>query len=341
MKTQSAEVGIVVIGRNEGEFLRSSLESALSATATVVYVDSGSTDDSLTIAADLGVDILKLDSSIPFTAARAYNTGVDRLLSLNPSVQFVQFLDGDAQLMTGWVQVAYDTLVQNPDVAVVCGRRREKFPERSIFNLLADMEWDTPVGDVSECGPESMMRLSLFQTIGGFDQSLIAGEEPEICFRFRQAGGKILRIDADTSRHDMNMTSLKQWWRRSRRGGYAFAEEAWIHRNQPGQYRIRHCLRIWFWALGLPGITIALVPVTGGLSLVLWPIGYTITLYKTYHWASQHRQYSTSYAWLYSLFCLFIKFPELHGQLEFLILKFLRRRRQIIEYKTPILKEGG
>lgn len=339
MNTQIAEVGIVVIGRNEGEFLRSSLESALSASATVVYVDSGSTDDSLEIAADLGVDILELDTSIPFTAARAYNTGVARLLTLDPSVQCVQFLDGDAQLMAGWVQAAYDTLAQDSDVAVVCGRRREKFPERSVFNLLADMEWDTPVGEVTECGPESMMRLSLFQCIGGFNESLIAGEEPEICFRFRQAGGSVVRIDADTSRHDMNMMSFKQWWRRSRRGGYAFAEEAWIHRNQPGYYRFRHCVRTLFWVVLWPGMTIALSPATNGFSLLLWPIGYGVTVYKTYRWSIQHRQYSSSHAWIYGLFCLLIKFPEFQGQVEFLILRVLGRRRQLIEYKTPVLGE--
>jgi GT2 family glycosyltransferase len=330
-----SDVGVVVIGRNEGEFLRQSLTSALSAANTVVYVDSGSTDDSLTIAADLGVDVVELDPAIPFTAARAYNTGVDRVLSLNPSVAFVQFLDGDACLMPDWVNAAREAMREHPDVAVVCGRRCEKFPERSTYNLLADMEWDTPVGEVTECGPEAMMRLSLFQAVGGFDTSLIAGEEPEICFRLRQQGGNVLRIDAASSRHDMNMTRFGQWWRRSRRGGYAFAEEAWIHARDGVQYRIKECLRIWLWALGLPLAAIFLIPVTAGFSLLLLPIGYGIAVGKTYAWAVRQRQYGSAKAMTYSLFCLLIKFPELHGQVEFLWLKLLQRNRQIIEYKTP------
>lgn len=339
MNAKIADVGIVVIGRNEGKFLRASLASALSATAAVVYVDSGSTDDSLEIAADLGVVVLELDTSIPFTAARAYNAGVNHLLARYSSVQFIQFLDGDAQLVAGWVHTAYSVLVNNPEVAVVCGRRREKFVERSIFNLLADMEWNTAIGEVTACGPEAMMRLSLFQTIRGFDETLIAGEEPEICFRFRQAGGEIWRIDAETSRHDMNMMTVGQWWQRSRRGGYAFAESAWIHRNKTGHYRGKHCLRIWFWTLGLPALAIVLSLITAKASLLLLPIGYGITLYKTYRGAIQHRQYSTSHAWIYSLSCLLIKFPELQGQLEFIFFKLLRRQRQIIEYKGPALKK--
>jgi glycosyltransferase involved in cell wall biosynthesis len=42
----SNDVAIVVIGRNEGERLKRCLRAALAATATVVYVDSGSVDGS-------------------------------------------------------------------------------------------------------------------------------------------------------------------------------------------------------------------------------------------------------------------------------------------------------
>ncbi len=328
-------VGIVAIGRNEEEYLQAALESALKATPYVVYVDSGSTDNSLQIATKLGVAIVELDPAIPFTAARAYNTGVTRLLELSPSLEFVQFLDGDAQLLPEWVESAFQAMTQNPEVSVVCGRRREKFPHQSVYNLLADMEWDTPIGEIEECGPESMMRLSHFKKVRGFDESLIAGEEPEICFRLRLNGGKILRIDADTSQHDMNMMQFRQWWRRSRRGGYAFAEEAWIHRQAPGHYRQRQCLRIWLWVFGLPLTAISLFSVTHGVSLLVLPVGYGLNIFKILRWAQQERQYNTAKALTYSLFCLLIKFPEWHGQLEFFWLKLLGRRRQIIEYKAP------
>jgi glycosyltransferase involved in cell wall biosynthesis len=334
MMTETTSVGIVVVGRNEEKFLKVALESALAASRIVVYVDSGSTDNSLTIAANLGVEIVELDPTIPFTAARAYNTGVDHLLTLNQSLQFVQFLDGDAQLAPGWVNAAAQAMQQRSEVTVVCGRRREMFPQQSVYNLLADMEWDTPVGEITECGPESMMRLSLFQAVLGFNESLIAGEEPEICFRLRQQGGKVLRIDADASLHNMNMTLFKQWWRRSRRGGYAFAEEAWIHRQVAGQYRQKECLRIWLWAFALPLVAIVGMPWTAGFSLLLLLLGYTLNLYKTYRFAVCKRQYDASEASIYSLFCLLIKFPELFGQVEFFALKLLRQHRQLIEYKT-------
>ena len=44
--------------------------------ATIVYVDSGSTDGSIACAQSLGVESCpELDLSIPFTAARARNAG--------------------------------------------------------------------------------------------------------------------------------------------------------------------------------------------------------------------------------------------------------------------------
>jgi hypothetical protein len=46
--------GLSVIGRNEGDRLKSCLQSLVPACDRVVYVDSGSTDDSVTFARSLG-----------------------------------------------------------------------------------------------------------------------------------------------------------------------------------------------------------------------------------------------------------------------------------------------
>ena len=41
------------------------------------------------------------------------------------------------------------------------------------------------------CGGDALMRASAFQQVSGFDASIIAGEEPELCVRLRQKGWKI------------------------------------------------------------------------------------------------------------------------------------------------------
>src|SRR5258707_153209 len=138
-------IGIVLIGRNEGNRLVACLQS-LPTDVTRVYVDSGSTDNSRAEATSCGAVVAEIDST-PFSAAHARNVGVLRLLEVDPNVQFVQFLDGDCVLQSGWLETATAFLAEHADFAVVCGRRRERFRDASVFNQLCDLEWDTPVGE--------------------------------------------------------------------------------------------------------------------------------------------------------------------------------------------------
>src|SRR5437016_4542387 len=125
--------GAVVIGRNEGERLHRCLRS-LAAAAVVVYVDSGSTDASVQDARARGAEVAELDTDTPFTAARARNAGFRRLREMAPDILYVQFVDGDCEMDQGWPQKALSFLASNETVAAVCGRRREQYPEKSIYN---------------------------------------------------------------------------------------------------------------------------------------------------------------------------------------------------------------
>ncbi len=186
------QLGLVVIGRNEGNLLRQCLLSAIAQVAQIVYVDSGSTDDSVSMARSLGVDIVELDLSQPFTAGRARNEGFFYLIQKYPHLKLVQFVDGDCEIVAKWLQTAEQTLGTQANLAIACGRRRERFPKQSIFNRLCDLEWDTPIGETKACGGDFMVRVSAFQQVQGFDPALIAGEEPELCIRLRQQEWKIL-----------------------------------------------------------------------------------------------------------------------------------------------------
>src|SRR5260221_10812719 len=183
-KNQHTEFGIVAIGRNEGERLKRCLRS-LPATARVIYVDSGSTDGSEIWARDFGAEVVHLDLSTRFTAARARNAGFRRLLELAPQITCVQFIDGDCELASEWPASAIAFLRDHADVAAVFGRRREKNPDRSIYNKLCDWEWDGQAGDARACGGDVMMLATALHSVGGYRESLIAGEEPEVCLRLR------------------------------------------------------------------------------------------------------------------------------------------------------------
>ncbi|MEM9414652.1 MAG: glycosyltransferase family A protein [Planctomycetota bacterium] len=212
-------VGAVLIGRNEGERLERALRAVCKQTDRVVYVDSGSADGSVAYAQSIGVEVVELDLGTPFTAARARNEGASCLLERHPDTAFVQFIDGDCEVVAGWLEQGVSALDGNQKLAAVCGRLREVRPEDSVYNRLIDLEWDTPVGRAESCGGIAMFRVSAFTEVGRFDPTVAAGEEPELCMRLRAAGWAIERLGHDMALHDAAITKLSQWMRRSVRTG--------------------------------------------------------------------------------------------------------------------------
>jgi GT2 family glycosyltransferase len=327
------QVGLIAIGRNEGQRLRQCLLSALEKVDCIVYVDSGSTDGSVEMARSLGVEVIELDLSIPFTAARARNAGFQLLRQTHPEIEFVQFVDGDCEVVEGWLEKALQELLTKPDVGVVCGRRRERFPESTVYNQLCDIEWNTPVGEAEACGGDSMMRVEAFEQVGGFNDSIIAGEEPELCVRLRQQGWKILRLDAEMTLHDAQMTRWNQWWKRMLRAGHAYAEGAWLHGQSPQRHWVKESKSIWLWGLFIPLLALVLAFPTHELSLLLL-LGYPYLTYRIYRYYTQQRNYSQRDSALYAFSCVLGKFPQLQGQMQFHFNRLLGRRRTLVEYKT-------
>jgi GT2 family glycosyltransferase len=325
------EVGLVAIGRNEGEHLHQCLLSALGKVAQIVYVDSGSSDGSVELARSLGVAVVELDLTIPFTAARARNAGFDRLLHLRPQIEFVQFVDGDCEIAANWLESAHRELVAQPDLAVVCGRRRERFPEASIYNQLCDMEWDTPVGDVKACGGDAMFRVNAFQAVNGFNSTLIAGEEPELCVRLRQKGWRIFRLTAEMTLHNAQMTRFSQWWKRTWRAGYAYAEGSWLHGDAPECHWVKESQSIWLWGLLIPLLAGAMIWPTRGLSLLLFGL-YPLTGIRIFL-KMQSQGIQARQAALYAFSCVLGKFPQLGGATNFWRNRWLGKNSRIIEYK--------
>ncbi|MDJ0598926.1 MAG: glycosyltransferase [Crocosphaera sp.] len=332
MKPHNKDLGIVVIGRNEGERLHKCLLSLSGQENTIVYVDSGSTDGSVKMAQSLLAQVVELDLSIPFTAARARNVGFEHLLKINPHIKYVQFVDGDCEIVPGWLELARKELDNHPNRAVICGRLRERFPERSIYNLLCDLEWRGTLGEIKACGGLAMMRVEAFQQVNGFNPQLIAGEEPELCVRLRQKGWKIWRINGDMALHDAEITQFNQWWRRNIRGGHAYAEGAWLHGKPPEYHWVKESLSIKLWGGLLPLMIAILAWFTRGWSLILL-FCYPLLAYRIYQ-GKKSENCNDKEAFLYGLFVVLGKFPQFQGQLSFYLSRFFGKRVALIEYKS-------
>lgn len=321
-------VGVVVIGRNEGERLRRCFDSVVGAGRQVIYVDSGSTDGSVRLAQSMGVETVALDLATPFTAARARNAGFARLRSLQESVDHVQFVDGDCEVAPQWIEQAVYFLAAQPAVAIVCGRRRERFPERSVFNRLCDIEWTMPIGEIRACGGDALMRVDAFEAVGGYNPSLIAGEEPELCVRLRQAQWKVWCLDAPMTLHDAAILRWSQWWNRTKRAGHAFAEGAALHGAPPECHWVAESRRALAWGLGIPCATLLACLLIDPHAFLLLAVYPAQVIRLAYHVPPEQPG-----RWARAFFLVLGKFPEMLGAMRYFLHRGLHRPPVLIEYK--------
>jgi GT2 family glycosyltransferase len=319
-------VDAVVIGRNEGERLRRCLHALRGQVRRIVYVDSGSHDGSPARAAAAGAAVVALPASPPFTAARARNAGFAAVMAAADPPDWVQFVDGDCTVRDGWVAQALAFAADRPDAAVICGRRREVAPDRSIYNRLADREWDTPVGQALACGGDALIRAAALQAVGGYRADLIAGEEPELCLRLRRAGWTVWRIAAEMTLHDAAMTRFGQWWRRSRRAGHAYAAGAALHGAPPDWHWVAETRRALVWGATLPAAIVG--------AAVLWPPALALALvYPAQVVRLAAREGFGPDALAAAGFSVLGKFAEAAGIAGYLWSRLTRRQAKLIEYK--------
>jgi GT2 family glycosyltransferase len=330
--------GVVVIGRNEGERLERSLRSVRSDAARVVYVDSASTDGSVELGRRLASEVVLLDDSLPFTAARARNAGLKRLLELDGSAKLVQFVDGDCELEPGWLSRAREALARDPCLAAVCGRLRERRPDASPYTRLSQIEWNRPAGETLACGGIAMFRVAALNSVGGFRDSMIAGEEPELCHRLRRAGWRIERLSDAMGIHDGGMMTFGQWWRRAVRDGHAYAENAALQAAPGERGSLRPVASMLLWGLLAP-----LAALAGGTAAASHPwaaalplgalSGYLL-LFTRIHRFARGLGESRRHAALYALFCVLAKLPHCLGAARYWFGRARRRPSALIEYKA-------
>jgi glycosyltransferase involved in cell wall biosynthesis len=321
-------LGVVIIGRNEGDRLIRCFNSLANHSNKLVYVDSASTDDSVNFALSMGAEVVKLDMTRPFSAARARNEGFERMRKLYPQTKYVQFVDGDCEISFSWFSCAINFLIQHENVAAVCGRRRERNPDLSVYNMLCDMEWDTPVGETLACGGDALMLVKAFQDVGGFRSSLIAGEEPELCLRLRAEGWKIWRLKEEMTIHDAAMTRFGQWWNRCMRCGYAYAEGCYLHGAMFERYRVKESSSVLIWGFLLP-LTIANV----AFWLGVWGLALLLIYPAQIIRIGLHGTRTRRENWWGAFFVVLGKFPEMMGQFRFLYNRLSGKTARPIEYK--------
>lgn len=330
-------VGLVVIGRNEGERFKACLAS-LPAGIPAVYVDSGSADNSIANAGAAGLKVAHLSTEYGFTAARARNLGWRTLLKTFPNLHYIQFIDGDCSLDGNWLEEALASIVQDDQLAVVFGRRRERYPERSFYNGQCDREWDVPIGDVLSCGGDAFMRVTALRQVNGYNNQLIAGEEPDLCLRMRAVGWRVRRIQSEMTLHDAAILTFGSWWKRAKRAGHAYAEHVFIHGRNAIPDWTRAIASMLVWGLFLPSMLLV-GGVLGFASHRIWfllPLAvgliYILQFLRLSN-KNSRRGLPSKVSRSEAFFLIVAKFAHFAGAATFLLNSIRGKRPVLMEYK--------
>ena len=325
-------IDCVIIGVNAAATLERCLTSIQSCSYPqdrlhIYYVDGGSTDASLAIARRMaGIPTLALNPEFP-TPGLGRNAGWRAGDS-----PLIQFLDSDTILHPDWLKRGIMAL--SADYAAVKGNRCEIYPERSVYNWIASLEWNGPAGDAECFGGDVLVRREVLVATGGYDEALVGGEDPELSRRIRLAGGQILQLDTDMTMHDLAMTGVRQYWKRAYRSGYAFAaviDRFAQEKNPFWGKEFRRILVRGGGSLGLLGLALILgvaTPISLGTVLGLAVLGLGLLLFPRifrveYFRCDKHISHAQArtYAW----HCSLVVIPDICGVARYYFGKALNR----------------
>ncbi len=323
MNASLPHIGVVIIGVNVKNHLADCVRSVRAADypqdlIAITYVDGGSTDGSEQIAGRLGgIAVIALNDAHP-TPGRGRNAGWKAA-----QAPLIQFLDADTTVDPHWFKRAVTAL--NGHVAAVCGWRREKYPQKNVFHKLTQMEWRYETGPCRYFGGDVLIRRQTLAATGGFDESLVAGEDPELSYRIRHQAGRIVRIDAAMTTHDINMGTWRQYWKRACRSGYAYAEIGLRFVNRKEKLWFRELLRVSAVALLPPavaaaGIAMGHAAVAGVMAVLI--IGRP---FLRLHRIKTESQCNWAEALLYAGHATVVIYPQFCGVVRYLAGRLLGR----------------
>jgi len=179
------EVTFVVIGRNESQHLARTFESIQKITDKIIFVDSNSSDNSISIAKNFRIKrILKVSSSYG-TAALSRSKGAAEV-----KTKYIQFLDGDETIDSMWVAKAIKKLEDNKIIAGVHGFKKVfKKNEQDYFIMSDNKDWQPDYLQGA-----FLIRRDIYEKCGGMETRIFGEEERDLYVRVKALGFQIWYI---------------------------------------------------------------------------------------------------------------------------------------------------
>jgi len=217
------KLSVIIIGRNEEQHIARSIRSVLAAAETddteVLYVDSASTDRTVSIVQQYGIRIIQLRPEWPLTSSAGRYLGF-----INTTGEYVMFVDGDTVIYKTWLKKAMDYLEQSEQAAGTAGIVHEIFlDERGNRTGIKKNRYNTvKTGPVHVFGGIAMYRRSVLNRTGTFNPFIKATPELELSLRIRKQGYRLIRLNEPMAiTYAPIRESAAEIMRRARTGLYA------------------------------------------------------------------------------------------------------------------------
>lgn len=195
-------VSIIIKSLNEEQRISLAIESALRAIqkvgGEVILADSHSSDRTIELALAYPIRIVQL------TNAEDRCCGVGPQLGYqHSSGEFVYLLDGDMEMMEGFLEVALDFMLEHPDVAGVGGQLVELNTESlEYISRSSQKRAHVKPGVVDRLDGGGLYRRKAIEAVEYFsDRNLHSYEEFDLAIRLRSRGWKLWRLSLDVVHH--------------------------------------------------------------------------------------------------------------------------------------------
>jgi glycosyltransferase involved in cell wall biosynthesis len=235
----------IIVARNEEKNIERCILSVIRALCVypeteVLLVDSCSNDETINVASKLSTRIIRLRSDWPQSPSAGRFLGV-----LNTSGRFILFIDGDMELIPGWLECAVDFLEKDDSAAAVVGRLYDRFQNKdgSSSSPSIGVEFKKMIGtQTTHFVPGSaLFKRDILLKAGNFDPFLMAEEEADISDRIERLGFKLYFFDKDAVYHYCIFRDSLDEIKRRLRSQYYHGIVQFIAKA----YSRRSCLLLW------------------------------------------------------------------------------------------------
>lgn len=218
--TSPTAISVIVPCRNAASVLGAQLEALARQICPerwdVVIVDNGSSDGTRAVAEayrDRLPRLTVVDARAKTGAAYARNAGVFAASGTN-----VAFCDADDEVGEGWLAAAATALQKHEAIAFrIDTAKLNRGAERTIHQVEGLQPYTYPPY-LPYSGSTIALRRELFLRLGGFDETMIACEDADFCWRIQLAGVPI-HFASDAVVHVRLRTSLGAMCRQARLWG--------------------------------------------------------------------------------------------------------------------------